>query len=315
MNADEAGTTRDEVAPTAERRPLRGSSRRFRGGGWLALSVVTFAVGVGVGYRFGTQPSPAAAARTGLRARFSNVALPAQYGDLGPKLLEAGAIDIDKVKADLANGGVPMTTDQQTILRSGGRNPVVIDRADARFLLDFFWAVGLANRDSILTDGPMARAGDVGRFASTGGWRLGARPATELYAGAPLLPLEADQQSRLDEVAWAVYRPCCDNPVAFPDCNHGMAMLGMLTLMASEGATRAQMFEAAAAANAVWYPEQYGELALYYQLIEHKAVRRVDARRLVSADVASGTGFRRVHEVLSYAGLLDNATNGGSSAC
>jgi hypothetical protein len=42
------------------------------------------------------------------------------------------------------------------------------------------------------------------------------------------------QQKRLEEVTIGVFRPCCDNPHAFPDCNHGMAMLGLLELMARD---------------------------------------------------------------------------------
>ena len=42
-----------------------------------------------------------------------------------------------------------------------------------------------------------------------------------------------------------VYRPCCDNATHFPDCNHGMAMLGLLELMAAQGASEEEMFAAA----------------------------------------------------------------------
>jgi hypothetical protein len=63
------------------------------------------------------------------------------------------------------------------------------------------------------------------------------------------------------EVASKVYRPCCGNPTSFPDCNHGMALLGLLELMASQGATVDQMFTAAKQVNAFWLPDQTRELA------------------------------------------------------
>lgn len=74
-------------------------------------------------------------------------------------------------------------------------------------------------------------------FASTGGWTVGTKPVTELYASLDLIQLTAEQQKMVEEVAAAVYRPCCNNSTLFPDCNHGMALLGLLELMASQRAT------------------------------------------------------------------------------
>lgn len=42
---------------------------------------------------------------------------------------------------------------------------------------------------------------------------------------------------KVEEVAAAVYRPCCNNHTPFPGCNHGMAMLGLLELMAPQRAS------------------------------------------------------------------------------
>ena len=80
----------------------------------------------------------------------------------------------------------------------------------------------------------------MGGFASTGGWTLGVKKATELYASTKIMSLTDEQQARLLEVASQVYRPCCNNPTHFPDCNHGMAMLGLLELMASQDASTAR---------------------------------------------------------------------------
>jgi hypothetical protein len=60
--------------------------------------------------------------------------------------------------------------------------------------------------------------GEIGRFASTGGWTIGAKPATALYSSTPIITLTPEQQARLEEIASAVYRPCCDNHTAFPAC-------------------------------------------------------------------------------------------------
>jgi hypothetical protein len=155
--------------------------------------------------------------------------------------------------------------------------------------------------------------GDIGGFASTGGWTLGTKPATELYASTPLITLTPTQQTRLEEVAQAVYRPCCDNPTSFPDCNHGMAMLGLLEMMASQGATSDEMFTAAKYVNTFWFPQQSLEMALLFKHAQNQDFDQIDPRLLVGPGIFSGTGFKRIHQWLSENNLLERAPNSGGS--
>ena len=106
------------------------------------------------------------------------------YGDLGPQLLESGAIDFDRFVERYEKGGAPLTDLQRKILTEGVDEPIVIQRDNAHFLLNFFWALGLTNQNPILEQGPMMEYsdGDIGRFASTGGWTLGQKDPTDLYS-------------------------------------------------------------------------------------------------------------------------------------
>lgn len=241
--------------------------------------------------------------------------LPVSFGDIGPRLLAAGAIDYDQFVQVYHQAGQPLTADQLAILTQGSNEPIVINRENAYFLLNFFWAVGLTNQNTLLTEGPMQQysKGDIGGFASTGGWTIGAKPAVELYASTPLIKLTPEQQARLEEVAQAVYRPCCDNPTAFPDCNHGMAMLGLLELMAAQGATVDEMFTTAKYVNAFWFPQQTLELAVLFKVSQSQDFADVDARELVGPNLSSGTGFQRVHQWLADKGLLEQAPNNGNN--
>ena len=177
-------------------------------------------------------------------------------------------------------------------------------------MLNFFWALGLTNQNAILTDGPMMSGGrdKVGGFASTGGWTLGSKKSTDLYASTRIMTLTDEQQARLLEVASVVYRPCCNNPTHFPDCNHGMAMLGLLELMASQGASTAQMFETAKYVTAFWYPQQMLELATAFKAADKQEFAQVDAKTVVSYQYASISGFQAVHQWLSQNGLLRAGT-------
>jgi hypothetical protein len=239
--------------------------------------------------------------------------LPAQYGDLGPRLIQGGAID-EKAFADVfQSGGDPLTTAQVDILKNGNSEPIVITAENSHFLLNFFWAVGLANKNTILTQGPMVQNanGHVENFASTGGWTLGAKPVTELYASMELIPLTAEQQARVEEVAAGVYRPCCGNATLFPDCNHGMAMLGLLELMASQDASTDQMFAAAKYVNAYWFPQQTLETAIFLKAKGNVDFAQADARVITGEQFFSASGSSQMHAMLQSEGLLPAAPDNG----
>ena len=241
--------------------------------------------------------------------------LATRYGDVGPQLVFAGAIDQDRFGQIYEQANRPLSAAQLEILEQGSQSQVVLNKQNAYFLLNFFWALGLANQNAILTEGQMMQNGaeQLGRFASTGGWTLGVNSATNLYAATQILSLTELQQKRLEEVAMNVYRPCCNNPTHFPDCNHGMAMLGLLELMASQDASTEEMYTAAKYANAFWYPSQYLELAQFFKSNQNSNFVDVDSQELVSANYSSGNGFKAAHQWLADNGLLPGATGSGSS--
>jgi hypothetical protein len=305
--------------------PLVQSQRRRRrriGNYWALFTLIAFLLGLGGGYLLGdwkhtrdqmSKPDPLALAEQVNPA--DGYALPARFGDLGPQLLAAGAIDYDKFIAVYERSGQPLTDEQLAILRDGSEAQIVINRDNAYFLLNLFWAFGLANENPILTEGPMMKNGpeEVTNFASTGGWTIASKPVIKIYASTPLVTLTDDQQSLLEEVATQVYRPCCNNPTHFPDCNHGMAMLGMLELMAGQGATKDQLFEAAKYINAFWYTRQTMELATFFKATQKLDFASVDAQQLVGANFSSATGFQNIHQWLVSNGQLEQAPGGGSS--
>ncbi len=237
------------------------------------------------------------------------------YGNLGPQLLASGVIDYDAFAAIYQNAGRALTVEQIEALKNGSDQEIVINSQNAYYLLNFFWAVGLANRNTILTEGPMIQnsGGKFENFASTGGWSLATEPVMELYASLDLIPLTEEQQKLVEEVAKGVYRPCCDNSTHFPDCNHGMAMLGILELMASKGATADEMFEAAKYINAYWFPQQTLEIALYLQANQGIDFADADPRFIVGKGISSSSGAEMVHADLQSRGLLQRAPDQGGS--
>lgn len=299
------------------------ANKRIRQTGWIVIGVLAvFLLGLGSGYlKWGQDETVELRQQKELTTLYEQVnpkdgyALPISYGDLGPRLVEDGVISYDAFAAIYENSGNPLSAEQTEILKNGSDEEIVITAQNAHFLLNFFWAVGLANKNSILTDGPMVQnsGGQIARFASTGGWTLTTKPVTELYASMDLIPLTAEQQKLVEEVAAAIYRPCCNNHTLFPDCNHGMAMLGVLELMASQGATADAMFEAAKYINAYWFPQQTLETAIYLQLNQKIDFASADARLVVGNTLSSASGAGMVHEDLQAKGLLKQAPGQGGS--
>nr|BAG82762.1 hypothetical protein [uncultured bacterium] len=245
----------------------------------------------------------------------SQYELPASFADLGPRLIEAGAIDLAQFVATYDRAGQPLNEAQLAILQEGSDEAIVIDRSNAYFLLNFFWALGLTNDNPILTEGPMMTnsEGNPGRFASVGGWTIGQKPPQELYASAHLVHLTDEQQRRVEEVAQNVYRPCCNNHTAFADCNHGMALLGMLQLMAGQGATVDELYESAKYVSAFWYPQQATETAIFFEKNMNLAYADVDPRMAVGPEVFSGSGFKQVHDWLVANNALPQPSGDGNS--
>jgi hypothetical protein len=306
--------------------PQRKFIAEIRSRSVVLFLLVAFALGLGSGYLVwgrslagrATNEAIASSEQTA-PANQVNIAteytLPVSFGDIGPQLLAAGAIDYDSFVQVYEQAGRPLAKEQLKTLTKGSDAPIVINRENAYFLLNFFWALGLTNQNTLLEEGPMMQysEGQIGRFASTGGWTIGAKSATALYASTPIITLTPEQQARLEEVASAVYRPCCNNPTSFPDCNHGMAMLGMLELMAFQDATIDEMFTAAKYANAFWFPQQTLEMAIFFKNTQGLDFAEVDAREFVGASVSSGSGFQTVHEWLVMNDLLDQVPSSGGS--
>ncbi len=224
----------------------------------------------------------------------------ASYGNLGPELIKLGAINFDKFAQVFSKYNTSLTQDEINILTKGSNEKIKMTQDNAHFILDLFWAVGLSNNSKFLTQGQITQygKGQIGNFASTGGWTIGNNDAVQYFAKANLISLTASQEAVLDSVAPNIYRPCCGNSTAFPDCNHGMALLGILELMAANNATADDMYKAAKYFNAYWFPSEYYQIAAYFKKNEEKDYKDIDPKILLSKDYSSVFGFQNIQQWL-----------------
>ncbi len=239
----------------------------------------------------------------------------APWGDAMPRLVELGVVDLDKFSAAASRSGHPLTDGQRRILTAPSSEPIHIDASNGRFVLNALWALGVANRNPILTDGPMATLEGTQRerLASTAGWTLGREPGSQYLARFDIVFLSREQQTIVEGVAHGAYRPCCDNPTAFPDCNHGAAALALAEVAAAAGASAGDIFAALKGFNSFWYPDRYYVLATYFDR-QGQAWEDVEPSLVLDGEHSSLSGWKRVAAAVQSGGLPGQLP-GQSSGC
>lgn len=208
-------------------------------------------------------------------------------------------------KATLVDGGkiLPLEAEEkmlETLTANGTIDPSKLSQVTE---LNLLWAYGLANKNQVLEGGPImdARYGGPTNMASVGGWTVTTGSVMDHYAKHTLATLTPDQQALVEKIAKGIYRPCCNNSTHFPDCNHGMAMLGLLEYLASQGATEEQMWNAAITANRAWFPDQYETIAQYLK-IKGIDAKTITPQMLLGAEYSSGSGFAKIASQVPQSG-------------
>lgn len=234
------------------------------------------------------------------------VALPVSWGTLAKQLVDAGVIDLPAFRKIIS-----LTNEQEQILTNGSTEAIRIDGANSQFVVDVLWALGLAQKSIVYTDGPMGKeyAKEQGNFASTGGWSLARGNATNYLGKYDFIPLTAQQQRQVGEIAKNVYRPCCGNSTWFPDCNHGMAALAIIELMVSNNVDEKTIYRKVLGFNGFWFPDSYIATATYFAR-QGTPWNNVDAKEVLGKKFSSGKG---AGEISKKVGPLPYANPTGGS--
>lgn len=272
---------------------------------WLTIliSVDTFGLGLVmatyIARRRAVNQSPEAIVR-----QITSQVLPAggyptslKWKDLGRKLIEVGAIDKSKYQKVFKSND---DGKQELGVLDGDTGEFIeINENNSRFIVNTLWALGLVNKSKVLDEGPMKTGGtNPANFASTGGWTLGTKPAMELYSSQELIPLTADQQELVKKIAENVYRPCCGNSTAFPDCNHGMATLAYIELAVANGLPEKQIYKDLLAFNSFWFPDTYIEMAVFFKKEKGLDWKNVDPKLALSQEYSSAQGAARINQAV-----------------
>ena len=228
------------------------------------------------------------------------------WNDLGPKLIKTGVIDQKKFES-----AVQMTDEQKKILTEGSDQKIKIDSTNSQFVVDFLWALGLAQKSIVYEEGPLGTQykNKQGNFASTGGWTLGKKDAVNYLNKFDLIALTPDQQKLVGEIAKNIYRPCCGNSTWFPDCNHGMAALAAIELLVFNNIPEEQIYREVLKLNSFWFPDTYLTTAVYFNR-NGTSWDRVNAKEVLGDKYSSSRG---ASDITQKVGPLPGKDTGGGS--
>lgn len=233
-------------------------------------------------------------------------------GDSILKLIENGVIDMAKIEEVYASRG-GLTAEQRKIFEEPSTEPLTITHENAQFLVNLLWGIGISNKNIVLTESPAGEPDNLFNLASTGGWVLGKKDNGGYYYNQfEIIKLTAEQEELVKKVAANIYRPCCGNSTAFPDCNHGAAILAVLQLGAAQGLNEDELYEESLKFNSYWFTDEYVKMATLFKIQNSQSWDALDPKTLLGSDLSSGSGFRtNVAYPLSRIGLFPQQGGGG----
>ncbi len=238
--------------------------------------------------------------------------LAAKWNNTAEKLLNKGALNLSFVSNSLIGAGEPLTNEQLKILNGASNTNITLNSSSALFTLYVLWAIGINNKADAINNGPIMNYGNPNQFASTGGYgHLGNLSIGNLS----IINLSRAQQDEVNSIASNVYRPCCDNPAMFPDCNHGAAQLGLIELMVSQGRSTTEIYNALKEFNSFYYPQQYLDMAVLLNATQNKTWAEVAATLILGYNFSSASGSYAVQKQLMASNITIGTGGGSGGGC
>lgn len=234
-----------------------------------------------------------------------------RWGDLGKRLIDDGVVDEAKFTKAIT-GGDTLPDNLKKYVDGSDQKQIELNQDNAQFWVDILWGLGLANKNDILDKGQMIEGGNTGNYASTGGWTIGQKEPMDIYSKSSYIALSQKQQATVEEIAKGVYRPCCGNSTAFPDCNHGMAALGLIELMVGQNFSKEEIYKTLLAFNAYWFPSTYLDIS-YHFAKNGRDYKKVPPKELLSKTFSSSMGYKVIKKEVGT--VAWPALQGGGGGC
>lgn len=211
-----------------------------------------------------------------------------KWGNVVKKMVADGALDPVKLENILSKRYSQKMKPQWRRILAGENSNLEINNDNAVFMMYLLWTLAKENKNQILSDSPFVKY-----FKN---YDIGVGHAG--YGDLQLLSLTKAQQKIAKDVAENANRPCCNNSTAAPDCSHGYSALGLVELMASQGFSKAEIFDAFVKFNSFWFPETYIKDALYFNITKGEKWSDVDKEVIAGKEYSSLSGSYKVKNYL-----------------
>lgn len=243
----------------------------------------------------------------------SGFILQAKWNGVAKQLANSGALNLSFVANSLRNAKEPLTSEELKVLNGTSTSNVTLNSSSALFTLYLLWSLGINNKNPIISNGPiMNYGGNPYDLASTGGYD----PLGRLQLGnLSIITLNSSEQGMAEAIASSTYRPCCNNPAMFPDCNHGAAQLGLIELMVSQGRNEPQIYGALKEFNAFYYTQQYLNVAGLFNYTKNETWAEVPANEVLGYNFSSASGYNEVYGILINDNALPQTIGGSGGSC
>ncbi len=211
------------------------------------------------------------------------------------KMVNEGVLDPEKLEEIITKRyGQEMKPEWKNLLEAEySGEKIKIDAENSVFVMYLLWTFAKHNDVPIVHNS---------RFASSfKNYDIGVGKAG--YGDVKLLELKPGQLQVADNVAQNSYRPCCGQSTANLDCSHGYAALGLIELMASQGYSEEEIFDAFIKFNSFWFPSTYIQNAVYFEVTQGLSWEDVDKEIVAGEDYSSLSGAYNVKKELQNLGI------------
>ncbi|MFQ6134603.1 MAG: hypothetical protein ACE5KU_02160 [Nitrososphaerales archaeon] len=219
--------------------------------------------------------------------------IPTEWGDLPKKLRMLRVIDLTLLNESLSEiRGYGLTAEEQSLFYGNSTSFIHLDSEGKTFLMYVFWALGLANNNTILD----RHAHMFENYTSPIGQAK--------YGSVDILRLTPEQQALVEDVTLNSYRPCCNAPTIVPDCSHGFAALGLVEFLAYRGMVKEDVFRNLLLFNAYWFTDQYVDIALFIEE-QGQSWKQVNSTQILGYSYSSLEAYQTIKKYLVESNLYD----------
>lgn len=230
------------------------------------------------------------------------------------QLVDRKIVDLDKLKEYSRRYGQTVTDEDLKIFAKDYNGNIVITPENSVLIYNVLWAIGFTSKNPILDyelekygfDTVKNLAGYYFSFANLGN---GSTLPQAGYNYFDLIQLSQDQKDLVMEIVGKSAVPSCGNPLHLPDCSCSFAIDALVLMMAQQGFSKQQIYQAMKDVYPYRFPGIYVQQAIFFKLAKNRDWKDVNPEELVSVQFSSAQGVAQMRKGLVSILKPENSAN------